>query len=100
THPTRPGEFRSPEQGTQAHEAPRIGAVPRRSPARRSEVTRPHRLTGHRTGRHARPVIALFFATYAAVFAAEIVGDKLLYTTGVLATRYRAVPIMLGMSLA
>jgi putative Ca2+/H+ antiporter (TMEM165/GDT1 family) len=31
---------------------------------------------------------------------AEIVGDKLLYTTGVLATRYRTVPIMLGMLLA
>ena len=36
-------------------------------------------------------------ATYGAVFVAEIVGDKLLYTTGVLATRYRTVPIMLGM---
>jgi putative Ca2+/H+ antiporter (TMEM165/GDT1 family) len=34
------------------------------------------------------------------VFVAEIVGDKLLYTTGVLATRYRAIPIMLGMALA
>jgi putative Ca2+/H+ antiporter (TMEM165/GDT1 family) len=45
-------------------------------------------------------VIAIFFATYAAVFAAEIVGDKLLYTTGVLATRYRTVPIMIGMVIA
>ncbi len=45
-------------------------------------------------------MLALFFATYAAVFAAEIVGDKLLYTTGVLATRYRAGPIMIGMALA
>jgi putative Ca2+/H+ antiporter (TMEM165/GDT1 family) len=34
------------------------------------------------------------------VFVAEIVGDKLLYTTGVLATRYRTVPIMLGMLVA
>jgi len=34
-------------------------------------------------------MLALFFATYGAVFVAEIVGDKLLYTTGVLATRYR-----------
>ena len=45
-------------------------------------------------------MLALFFATYAAVFAAEIAGDKLLYTTGVLATRYRAGPIMIGMALA
>ena len=42
----------------------------------------------------------IFFATYGAVFVAEIVGDKLLYTTGVLAARYRTVPIMFGMSLA
>ena len=40
---------------------------------------------------------AILLATYGAVFVAEIVGDKLLYTTGVLATRYRPVPIMLGM---
>ncbi|MGD1092881.1 MAG: TMEM165/GDT1 family protein [Bryobacteraceae bacterium] len=45
-------------------------------------------------------MIAIFFATYGAVFVAEIVGDKLLYTTGVLATRYRTVPIMLGMLVA
>ena len=42
----------------------------------------------------------IFLATYTAVFVAEIVGDKLLYTTGVLAARYRTVPIMLGMALA
>jgi Ca2+/H+ antiporter, TMEM165/GDT1 family len=42
-------------------------------------------------------MIPVLFATYAAVFVAEIVGDKLLYTTGVLATRYRTVPIMIGM---
>jgi len=30
-------------------------------------------------------MIAILFATYGAVFVAEIVGDKLLYTTGVLA---------------
>jgi putative Ca2+/H+ antiporter (TMEM165/GDT1 family) len=40
---------------------------------------------------------AILLATYGAVFVAEIVGDKLLYTTGVLATRYRTVPIMIGM---
>jgi putative Ca2+/H+ antiporter (TMEM165/GDT1 family) len=42
----------------------------------------------------------IFFATYGAVFVAEIVGDKLLYTTGVLATRYRTAPILFGMAFA
>jgi Ca2+/H+ antiporter, TMEM165/GDT1 family len=42
----------------------------------------------------------ILFGTYGTVFIAEIVGDKLLYTTGVLATRYRTVPIMCGMALA
>jgi putative Ca2+/H+ antiporter (TMEM165/GDT1 family) len=45
-------------------------------------------------------MLAVFFATYGAVFIAEIVGDKLLYTTGVLATRYTSASIMLGMALA
>ena len=45
-------------------------------------------------------MLAVFFATYAAVFIAEIAGDKLLYTTGVLAIRYRSLPIVLGMALA
>lgn len=45
-------------------------------------------------------MIVIFFATFGAVFIAEIVGDKLLYTTGVLAARYRTWPIMLGMALA
>ena len=45
-------------------------------------------------------MIGLFFATYGAVFVAEIVGDKLLYTTGVLATRYRATPIVVGVTIA
>jgi putative Ca2+/H+ antiporter (TMEM165/GDT1 family) len=45
-------------------------------------------------------MIAVFLATYGAVFIAEIVGDKLLYTTGVLAARYRAAPILCGMTLA
>jgi putative Ca2+/H+ antiporter (TMEM165/GDT1 family) len=44
--------------------------------------------------------LAIFAATYVAVFIAEIVGDKLLYTTGVLATRYRSLPIIFGMALA
>jgi len=42
-------------------------------------------------------MIPILLATYGAVFVAEIVGDKLLYTTGVLATRYRTAPIVLGM---
>jgi putative Ca2+/H+ antiporter (TMEM165/GDT1 family) len=42
----------------------------------------------------------ILFTTYGAVFIAEIVGDKLLYTTGILATRYRTVPILFGMALA
>jgi putative Ca2+/H+ antiporter (TMEM165/GDT1 family) len=45
-------------------------------------------------------LIVIFFATFGAVFIAEIVGDKLLYTTGVLAARYRTWPIMLGMAVA
>jgi len=45
-------------------------------------------------------MLPIFFATYGTVFVAEIVGDKLLYTTGVLATRYRTVPIMCGMAFA
>ena len=45
-------------------------------------------------------MIAILLATYGAVFVAEIVGDKLLYTTGVLATRYRTVPVMIGMLIA
>src|SRR5471032_3109344 len=45
-------------------------------------------------------MLSIFLATYGAVFAAEIVGDKLFYTTGVLAARYRTVPIMVGMAFA
>src|SRR5690348_1442265 len=47
-----------------------------------------------------REIVPILFGTYSAVFAAEIVGDKLLYTTGVLATRYRTIPIVTGMVLA
>jgi putative Ca2+/H+ antiporter (TMEM165/GDT1 family) len=43
---------------------------------------------------------AIFFATYGTVFVAEIVGDKLLYTTGILATRYRSISIVFGMATA
>src|SRR5947199_9861553 len=45
-------------------------------------------------------MLTIFFATYGAVFLAEIVGDKLLYTTGVLATRYRTAPVLCGMATA
>jgi putative Ca2+/H+ antiporter (TMEM165/GDT1 family) len=45
-------------------------------------------------------MIPVLLATYGAVFVAEIVGDKLLYTTGVLATRYRTAPVMVGMLVA
>ncbi len=45
-------------------------------------------------------MLIVFAATYAAVFGAEIVGDKLLYTTSVLATRYRTTPMLSGIVLA
>lgn len=45
-------------------------------------------------------MLAILLTTYVAVFLAEIVGDKLMYTTGILATRYRPMPIMLGMTAA
>jgi Ca2+/H+ antiporter, TMEM165/GDT1 family len=45
-------------------------------------------------------MLQLVVTTYGAVFVAEIVGDKLLYTTGVLATRYRSASVVLGMALA
>ncbi|MFL6208089.1 MAG: TMEM165/GDT1 family protein [Pyrinomonadaceae bacterium] len=47
-----------------------------------------------------KAIFPVLFATYGAVFLAEIVGDKLLYTTGVLATRYRTAPVMFGMACA
>ena len=45
-------------------------------------------------------MILIFFTTYGTVFVAEIVGDKLLYTTSVLAARYRTLPITFGMAVA
>ena len=45
-------------------------------------------------------MLSLLLATYVAVFAAEIVGDKLLYTTGVLAAQYPRSPLLFGMVLA
>jgi Ca2+/H+ antiporter, TMEM165/GDT1 family len=46
------------------------------------------------------PLIPILFTTYGAVFVAEIVGDKLLYTTGVLSARYRTAPVLWGMAVA
>ncbi|HEX5071333.1 MAG TPA: TMEM165/GDT1 family protein [Vicinamibacterales bacterium] len=45
-------------------------------------------------------MIEIFLATYGGVFIAEIVGDKLLYTSGVLATRYSWSGVLTGMALA
>ena len=45
-------------------------------------------------------MVEAFLATYAAVFVAEIVGDQLLYTSGVLATRFRWGAVISGMSAA
>jgi Ca2+/H+ antiporter, TMEM165/GDT1 family len=53
-----------------------------------------------RLSRQLKSVILILLTTFGAVFVAEIVGDKLLYTTGVLAARYRTMPIMLGMAVA
>jgi putative Ca2+/H+ antiporter (TMEM165/GDT1 family) len=47
-----------------------------------------------------RSLVSVFATSYGAVFIAEIVGDKLLYTSGVLAVRYRWTAILLGMSVA
>jgi len=53
-----------------------------------------------RLPRQLENVILILFTAFGAVFVAEIVGDKLLYTTGVLAARYRTAPIMFGMAVA
>jgi len=45
-------------------------------------------------------MLETFLTTYIAVFVAEIVGDKLLYTSGVLATRFRWGAVISGMSAA
>ena len=56
--------------------------------------------TPSRMRRLSGTMLPILFATYGAVFVAEIAGDKLLYTTGVLATRYRTAPILCGMAIA
>jgi putative Ca2+/H+ antiporter (TMEM165/GDT1 family) len=45
-------------------------------------------------------MLEILFATYTAVFVAEIVGDKLLYTSGVLGTRFKWSAVIWGMSAA
>jgi putative Ca2+/H+ antiporter (TMEM165/GDT1 family) len=45
-------------------------------------------------------MILILFTAFGAVFVAEIVGDKLLYTTGILAARFRTPPIVMGMAIA
>lgn len=42
-------------------------------------------------------MLVILLTTYAVVLFAEIAGDKLLYTTGILGTRYRPMPIVAGM---
>jgi putative Ca2+/H+ antiporter (TMEM165/GDT1 family) len=45
-------------------------------------------------------MLEIVLTTYGAVFVAEIVGDKLIYGSGVLATRYRWSGVVAGMCLA
>lgn len=45
-------------------------------------------------------MLYVFFMSYALVLIAEIAGDKLLYTTGVLATRYSSAPMLAGVGVA
>ena len=53
-----------------------------------------------RLPRQLKNMILILFTAFGAVFVAEIVGDKLLYTTGILAARYRTMPIVVGMAVA
>ena len=42
----------------------------------------------------------ILFLSFGLVLIAEIAGDKLLYTTGLLATRYRFTPVLAGVAVA
>jgi len=44
--------------------------------------------------------LSLFLATFGTVFLAELIGDKALYTISTLATRYRALPLFCGFTVA
>ena len=45
-------------------------------------------------------MLSIVASVFVAVLAAELVGDKTLYTLGALATRYRVAPVLAGASLA
>jgi putative Ca2+/H+ antiporter (TMEM165/GDT1 family) len=53
-----------------------------------------------RLPRQLENMILILCTAFGAVFVAEIVGDKLLYTTSILAARYRTMPIVVGMAVA
>jgi putative Ca2+/H+ antiporter (TMEM165/GDT1 family) len=53
-----------------------------------------------RLSRQLENMVLILLTAFGAVFVAEIVGDKLLYTTGILAARYRTMPIMFGIAVA
>jgi putative Ca2+/H+ antiporter (TMEM165/GDT1 family) len=50
--------------------------------------------------RQLKSMVLILITAFGAVFVAEIVGDKLLYTTGILAARYRTMPIVVGIAVA
>ncbi len=45
-------------------------------------------------------LLSLFFLTFGLVLSAELVGDKAVYTISALATRYRRIPILFGVTTA
>jgi Ca2+/H+ antiporter, TMEM165/GDT1 family len=45
-------------------------------------------------------MLSVLLATYATVLVLELLGDKTLYTISALATRYRPVPLLLGVTVA
>jgi putative Ca2+/H+ antiporter (TMEM165/GDT1 family) len=45
-------------------------------------------------------MLSLFETAYGTVLVAELSGDKLLYTLGALATRFRILPVLTGAALA
>src|SRR6266511_3864707 len=80
------------QQLRHGHERKLAGAYGRsrhRSPSDRARSIAAHTMTA-----------SVFVLTYGAVFAAELVGDKLLYTASALTARYRAIPIVSGAMLA
>jgi Ca2+/H+ antiporter, TMEM165/GDT1 family len=45
-------------------------------------------------------VLSLMAVSFAAVFSSELIGDKLLYSIGILGARYRRAPVLCGVGLA